>query len=120
MVRVAANQGWQDSGIAVTPNQTFQLRYRSGQIADKEIAIPDAEGSETVCGDPGCCEPLPDERRSSLIARVGGSVFAVGNGGEYSSPEGGAIFLRLNECDDSLADNTGELVVEFLPSSAGS
>ena len=64
--------------------------------------------------DPGCCEPLPDERRGALVARIGSDVFIVGNGGEYSSPAG-TIFLRVNDCDDGLLDNSGELSVEFIP-----
>ena len=115
VVEIAANRGWQDSGISVSPQQKFQLRYRSGEITDKDTKISDAHGSDYVCGDPGCCEPLPDERRASLVARVGADVFAVGNGGEFSSPSGGAIFLRVNDCDDGLGDNTGQLNVEFIP-----
>lgn len=115
VVEIAANRGWQDSGISVSPQQRFQLRYRSGHITDKDTKITDAHGSDYVCGDPGCCEPLPDERRASLVARVGTDVFAVGNGGEFSSPSGGAIFLRVNDCDEGLGDNTGNLNVEFIP-----
>lgn len=114
-VQVAANRGWQDSGVTVGADQKFQLVYRSGQITDKDFKIADAHGTDYVCGDPGCCEPLPDERRSALIARIGGNVFPVGNGGEYSSPAGGTIYLRVNDCDDGVHDNTGELRVEFIP-----
>jgi hypothetical protein len=115
-ITVAANRGWQHTGITVTPQQKFQLRYRSGQITDKDVSISGAHGSDYVCGDPGCCEPLPDERRASLVARIGTDVFAVGNGGAYSSPSGGSIFLRVNDCDDGLLDNTGELTIEFIAS----
>jgi hypothetical protein len=114
-VTVAASGGWQDTGIRVEPQQKFQLRYRSGAIVDKDTKIPDAHGSDYVCGDPGCCEPLPDERRGALVARIGSDVFIVGNGGEYSSPAGGSIFLRVNDCDDGLLDNSGALIVEFIP-----
>jgi hypothetical protein len=114
-ITVAANRGWQDTGIRVEPQQKFQLRYRSGAIVDKETKIADAHGSDYICGDPGCCEPLPEERRGALVARIGGDVFIVGNGGEYSSPAGGIIFLRVNDCDDGLVDNSGELRVEFIP-----
>jgi hypothetical protein len=114
-VTVAASRGWQDTGIRVEPQQKFQLRYRSGAILDKDTKIPDAHGSDYICGDPGCCEPLPDERRGALVARIVSDVFIVGNGGEYSSPAGGTIFLRVNDCDDGLLDNSGELSVEFIP-----
>jgi hypothetical protein len=115
LVDVAANRGWQDTGIQVAPQQKFQLRYRSGQITDKDTKIADGHGSDYVCGDPGCCDPMPDERRGTLLGRIGGNIFIVGNGGEYSAPEGGTIFLRVNDCDDGLLDNTGQLTMEFIP-----
>jgi hypothetical protein len=115
VVEVEANQGWQDTGIRVAPQQRVQLRYRSGQITDKDIKIADGHGSGYICGDPGCCEPMPDERRGTLLGRIGGNVFIVGNGGEHSAPESGTIFLRVNDCDDGLVDNTGQLKVEFIP-----
>jgi hypothetical protein len=115
LLDVAANQGWQDTGIRVEPQQKFQLRYRSGQVVDKDVTITDGDGSESVCGDPGCCEPMPDERRGALIARIAGSIMIVGNGGEFTAAEGGTIFLRINDCDAGLADNSGQLKVEFSP-----
>ena len=115
LLDVAANQGWQDTGIRVEPQQKFQLRYRSGQVVDKDVTITDGHGTEYVCGDPGCCEPMPDERHGALIARVAGSIMIVGNGGEFTAAEGGTIFLRVNDCDAGLADNSGQLKVEFIP-----
>jgi hypothetical protein len=115
IVDVAANQGWQDTGIRVEPQQKFQLRFRSGKIIDKDVTIADGHGSDFICGDPGCCEPMPDERRGTLLARIAGSVLIVGNGGEFMAAEGGNIFLRINDCDSGLADNSGQLKVEFIP-----
>ena len=115
LVDVAANQGWQDTGIRVEPQQTFQLRYRSGQIVDKDVKIADGHGSDVICGDPGCCEPMPDERRGILLARIAGSILIVGNGGEFTATEAGNLFLRVNDCDAGLADNTGQLKVEYIP-----
>ena len=115
LVDVAANQGWQDTGIKVEPGQKFQLRFRSGQIVDKDVTIADGHGSDYICGDPGCCEPMPDERRGTLLARVAGSILIVGNGGAFTATDGGNIFLRINDCDSGLADNSGQLKVEFIP-----
>src|SRR5687768_7753325 len=44
LVHVAANRGWQETGITVAPQQKFQLRYRSGAITDKDTKIIDAAG----------------------------------------------------------------------------
>jgi len=115
LIDVAANQGWQDTGIRVEPQQKFQLRFRSGQIVDKDVTIADGHGSDYICGDPGCCEPMPDERRGLLLARIAGSILIVGNGGEFTATDGGNIFLRVNDCDSGLADNSGQLKVEYIP-----
>lgn len=114
-VVVYASRGWQDTGVFLGPGRRFRLRYVSGEIRDRETHIPDANGTDYVCGNPGCCEPLPDVRRSALIGRVGGPAFAVGNGGEFEAGDGGQLLLRVNDCDEGLFDNSGELTVEFVP-----
>jgi hypothetical protein len=112
-IEVLANQGWQNTGVTLEAGQPFQLRYQSGQITEQGTVVGDAEGSDEICGDPGCCEPLPDERRNSLLARLAGETFHVGNGGHYTAAAPGSLFLRLNECDDGLSDNRGSLTIEF-------
>lgn len=114
-VVVRASWGWQETGVFLAPGRRFRLRYVSGEIRDRETHIPDANGSDYVCGNPGCCEPLPEVRRSALIGRFSGPAFAVGNRGEFEAGDGGQLLLRVNDCDEGLYDNSGELTVEFVP-----
>jgi hypothetical protein len=115
LIDVAANQGWQDTGIAVRAGQPFRLAYRSGQISHGDVNMKEAAGRDDVCGDPGCCEPLPDEHRGMLIGRIAGEVFVVGNGGEYKAAADGTLQLRVNDCDSALAVNKGTLSIEVVP-----
>ena len=69
-------------------------------------------GSDYVCGAADCCEPLPRERRSALVAQLGSDRFLVGDGATHTSQSGGPLFLRVNDCDEGLHDNGGSLSVD--------
>jgi len=116
---VSANQGWQDTGVQIQRGQQFRIEYLSGQVKDNVTIIPDGNGTNYVCGSAGCCEPLPNARRSSLIGRVGGEIFFVGNGGAFTVNSNGNLLLRINDCDAGLFDNSGSLQVRVTSLSAG-
>ena len=114
-VQVHANRGWQPAGVRVAANQAFTIEYVAGTIRDREVTIGNGGGSDYICGSADCCEPMPNERRSALIARVEGRIFVVGNRTRITSPEAGRVFLRINDCDEGLADNVGVLEVRLVP-----
>ena len=114
-VQVHAKRGWQPAGVRVNANQAFTIEYVAGTIRDREVTIGNGGGSDYTCGSADCCEPMPNERRSALIARVEGRIFVVGNRTRISSPEAGRVFLRINDCDEGLADNSGVLEVRVVP-----
>ncbi len=113
-VKVAADQGWQDTEVALQAGEQVRIEYVSGQAQDQEITLIDGTGADFVCGHAGCCEPLPDARRSALIGRVGrldDAIFYVGNGVEITVETTGNLFLRINDCNSGLFDNSGEFQV---------
>ncbi|MGQ0732395.1 MAG: hypothetical protein ACT4QD_01935 [Acidobacteriota bacterium] len=114
-VEVAANQGWQDTGIMLKAQQSFTLTLKGGQIVEQDVTVAHGEGRDFVCGDPGCCDPLPDERRGTVIGRIAGEIFVVGNGGQYTAQADGVLSLRVNDCDSGLGDNRGSLVFDVVP-----
>jgi hypothetical protein len=81
------------------------------QIHDREATIANGGGAGYVCGSADCCEPLSNERRSALIARV----FVVGNRTRFTAPQAARVFLRINDCDDGLGDNGVVLEVRIVP-----
>ena len=65
-VKIAADQGWQDTEVALQSGEQVRIEYVSGQAQDQETTLIDGTGTDFVCGHAGCCEPLPDARRSAL------------------------------------------------------
>ena len=115
-VLIAANQGWQDTGVELQPGERILIEYISGKATDGDVAIIDGSGIDYTCGHSGCCEPLPEARRSSLIGRVGridDEIFSVGNGIEITVDKKGNLFLRINDCNSGLNDNSGKLRVRI-------
>lgn len=115
VVDVPGNAAWGETGIRLTKGQEFQVTFLSGAVVDGHSAVPDASGSGYVCGNAGCCEPMPSAPRDALIGRIGREIFYVGNGGEFSAPSSGSLELRINDCDSGLYDNRGSLRVIVLP-----
>jgi hypothetical protein len=114
-IEVRADRGWQETGVVVDGRTPFTLRDVSGEIRDEDTNIRGGAGSDYVCGKADCCEPMPHVRRSALIARVGDDVFDVSNGGRFTRRAKGPLFLRINDCDAGLRDNSGALTVKFVP-----
>ena len=115
-VQVAADQGWQDTEVALQSGEQVRIEYVTGQIQDQETPLIDGTGADFVCGHAGCCEPLPDARRSALIGRIGrldDGIFYVGNGLEITVETTGNLFLRINDCNSGLYDNSGEFQVQI-------
>jgi hypothetical protein len=113
-VKIAADQGWQDTEVALQAGEQVRIEYVSGQAQDQETPLIDGTGTDFVCGHAGCCEPLPDARRSALIGRVGrldDGIFYVGNGLELTAKTTGNLFLRINDCNSGLYDNSGAFQV---------
>ncbi len=112
---VQADKGWQDTGLRVVAERQFQVAYAAGHVIDRDTVVEDGNGWNYVCGRASCCEPLPTVRRSALIGQVGNQTFFIGNGGVFSAPADGHLFLHINDCDEGLYDNSGSLKVSLYP-----
>jgi hypothetical protein len=119
-VRVAADRGWQNSGLRLAPGQKYRLsasgRY---QVADQPKIWWCEPGGVSIRYYHG--RPL-----GMLLAAVraepavagGNSGFlhpiALGLGTELMSTEGGTLYFRINDSAAELSDNAGELMVEVV------
>jgi hypothetical protein len=113
---VTADQAWQDTGIELRPGQQLLIEYVSGQAVDADTTIWDGTGAGFACSHAGCCEPLPGAPRSSLIGRVGSideGIFYIGNGVKNGVASEGNLYLRLNDCNAGLFDNSGSFLVRI-------
>jgi hypothetical protein len=77
--------------------QTIDVHYVSGSIMDATTQIADANGSDYICGQTDCCEPIPNARRSALIARIQSETLLVGNSRHISVAAPGELYLRIND-----------------------
>jgi len=115
-IDIAADQGWQDTGIAFLSGEQVLIEYISGQVQDLDTKIIDGTGSDYICGHAGCCEPMPNARRSALIGKIGSiddGIFFVGNGIDLPVETSGTLFLRINDCNSGLEDNSGQFQVQI-------
>ncbi|GAB4396796.1 MAG: hypothetical protein OHK0052_18500 [Anaerolineales bacterium] len=108
VVEVQAQQGWQDTGIAVRAGDEVRVQYLSGTWSPWAGGWYDALGSG---GDPKCdCNALMGASHAALLGRVGeSSAFLVGADYQWVAGESGTLYLGIN--DTRLADNSGALRV---------
>jgi len=116
---VSADRGWQNTGLRLEPGQKFRItatgRY---QVAD-DLKIWWCEpGGVSICyyhGRPlgmllAAVRPEPSSTAGAINPFL--QPIAVGLGTELAVPEGGTLYLRINDSAAELSDNAGELMVE--------
>jgi hypothetical protein len=108
-IGVHANQGWQQSDVTLRQGARFRIDYLSGRWTYWEGTIPllGVDGDGYRCSGAACCEPLPQAQKGALIGKIGQDIFVVGHGGSFTASANAPLFLRINDCDGSLADNAG-------------
>ena len=116
---VDAKQPWQSTGIEVEIGNSIDILYEEGEWRGS------AEGNFTLPGDGGGNDNVPSfqcmpvEQKETglggLIGKVGisGEPFIVNT--EYSgiSETAGILYLRMNDCDNWLFDNSGSVTVSI-------
>lgn len=98
--------GWTNTGIMVNPNDTVII-CATGLISVSSGGPEWGPGGETgdIAG-AGFC--LQGTEKSSLIAKVGGTLFPVGVGATITAPAAGPVLLGVN--DQFYTDNSGRFV----------
>jgi hypothetical protein len=101
---VAAKQGWQNTGIALTTGNTVSVEYVSGVwFEDPPGVWHDASGGPNpwICSASLCHEPLHDFPKYALIGKVGeqGTILKIGNLLEFAANRSDKLYLRANYGD---------------------
>lgn len=109
-VTVPANVLWIDTGVSLQAGQHFRVQA-SGLWSNTGRPAKDPNGFEGFFH-PGSL--LPSANFASLIGRVGGVMFPVGESFAGTSPAGGTLFLSINDLPDTFADNQGTLAVSIV------
>lgn len=122
-VDVAADRGWQSSGIVVEAGQEYDITATGRfTLADKPrpwISEPQGVSIRYSDGKPlgmlvGVIVPTATDR--SETAPLGQSVrtrISIGRQHRLKPEAAGTLFLRLNDAWGELADNTGRVTVEI-------
>lgn len=112
-VTVKSTEPWQSSGVRVTSDQTVRVEA-SGKVC-WSFNNPDGsgcvgpEGSWYSAGQLSDKSGFPslDARCGSLIARVGGTIYFIGNATSFSPREEGVVEFMINDRLQWLWDNKG-------------
>ncbi len=107
--RVFAYRGWQSLGVRLQPEERVTIRARGEWL----YTPGEYHGPEGHARYPApAFYPLPHVAGGALIGRIGesGEPFLVGKHTAIYAPEGGTLYLRID--DDILSDNEGWVDVQ--------
>ena len=117
-VGIDAREGWQSTGVVVKEGMRLKIEVINGRWTrwkDTE-SYNTGQGGEYTCAEvipaDQCAEPLPDFPAGGLIGQIGNQVFGVGRDSTVVARQKGVLRLRINDGDDGLHDNDGQLTVE--------
>ncbi|MGB7538653.1 MAG: hypothetical protein WBM17_08955 [Anaerolineales bacterium] len=122
-MEVFANQGWQNSKVGVSPDDTVTVRYVSGKWTGGIGRGNWYDGRGDLIAkykcvenyEPNLCdEPMPGVFNGTLVGKIGRSIFEIGNFLQFYPREKGDLYLRMNDHDEGLFDNEGSLIVEIV------
>ena len=119
-IPIHADRGWQDTGVVLREGEEVIVQAISGRwFEDPEGVWHDASGGPDpwICGTPDCHEPLPQQPKYALIARVGeeGDPLLVGDFLRFFPRETGRLYLRANygDIDIPIHNPEGQLTVRI-------
>jgi hypothetical protein len=120
-VVVAADRGWQNSGLRLEAGKGYQLlasgRYTLAQAPKPWPCEPNGVTIRYYKGQPlglllAAVRPDdPPPGSSSALLRP----WVIGLGASLSPPESGTLYLKINDSPAELDDNAGQLSVEVRP-----
>jgi hypothetical protein len=106
-IRVPASSGWVSTGLMVRRGERIAFNA-TGEVQLSNNPADRARAAGTPRTAPGA--PLPTVNAGALLGRVGnGAPFGIGDQASVPMPDGGLLYLVVN--DDERADNLGEFIV---------
>jgi len=120
-ITVAADRGWQNSGLRLEAGTTYRLTARGRyQVADKPRVWWCEPGGVSIRYYRGLPlgilsaavrpDEAPEDGPRPLVRPV-----AIGLGATLTPTKTGTLYLRINDSPGELGDNRGSLVVEIRP-----
>ncbi|MBT4888718.1 MAG: hypothetical protein HON65_04100 [Rhodospirillales bacterium] len=117
-VSVQAGGLWRDTGISVHRGEVYkaitQGMWSPGGFCGQVTAAGlEAEHIACMKGIFYQSFPLPEGKIGALVGRVGaqGQVFLIGDAGGFIADQDGTLFVRMNDPDGFMFDNSGQIDV---------
>jgi hypothetical protein len=112
-VIVPANVEWFDTGIDVRASNLSPLRISASgswtNVPNGQLVGASGYGSLKLANAVAPTEPF-----GSLIGKVNGTIFAIGERFSRKSPGDGRLFLAMNDVPGTYGDNSGQLTVVVI------
>lgn len=123
VVIIEANKGWQNSGISISAGENL-LFFARGAWASNIDGRPLNWWGPSGRGTAGVGAPLSSAPGQALIGKIGsngtpfeiGSYMVYGNGGQDPLNQSGILYMRINDSDATLGDNSGMVYVSVFKS----
>ena len=123
VVIIEANKGWQNSGISISAGENL-LFFARGAWASNIDGRPLNWWGPSGRGTAGVGAPLSSAPGQALIGKIGsngtpfeiGSYLVYGNGGQDPVNQSGILYMRINDSDATLGDNSGMVYVSVFKS----
>jgi hypothetical protein len=108
--RIAANRGWQPSGVVVSSDKKYDYSASGGWQTAKDATALSADGAGDSRG-----------RLEGVIFNnfTLGEPFPLGAYGTFTPPGDGRMYLRCSDAWNELADNKGQMTVKIKNSGQG-
>jgi hypothetical protein len=118
IIEVSALRGWQLAGVEILQGDQLQIEVIEGGWTPWPYRTTyDGEGDTSwICTQMNtvpCPEPMPSEPLGALIGRIGDQMFKVGTQSTITAENNGQLYLRINDADGGLFDNSGSLTVSI-------
>jgi hypothetical protein len=120
-IKVRADRGWQNSGIALQAGKAYRLaatgRYQLATQPRIWWSEPGGVSIRYYQGRPlgQLLAAVHSDQRAQEKASVFLSPTVVGAGAALTPAEAGTLYFKINDSAGELADNAGELSVEITP-----
>ena len=117
-VSISSTTGWQETPVSLKSGQTFTVTYASGSWSVDYRNFPyvgpggysEQEDAKIYQG----CKIDTSETYGVLLGSVGSATngtFPIGQGGTFAAGNNGYLYLRINDNDACLGDNSGSVTV---------
>jgi len=117
IVQIDATKAWQNTGVFVNAGDLVSIETLSGEwsIAQDSEQYTPGVGTCYTCtrflSANKCPEPLPSFYTGALIAEIGGQIVGINKIYTFTAERSGEIALRINDADEYLGDNDGNITV---------